>query len=184
VQGRFPLERGSVFGASACAAFYRRAAILRAGGFPEHFKAYFEDVDLSFRLRRLGLEIVHEPDSVVWHRLSASYGRRPSRRILELQSCNEERVFWRNTRGAELARLLPRHTAVLAAKAIKRLSERTLLPWMLGRFRAVLLGTGRLSGLPEKSLSIREDGLERTCPESVCPPRIVASGTARAHEFL
>jgi GT2 family glycosyltransferase len=182
--GRFPLERGSVFGASACAAFYRRAAILEAGGFPGHFKAYFEDVDLSFRLRRLGFEIVHEPDSIVWHRLSASYGRRPSRRVLELQSCNEERVFWRNTRGADLARLLPRHAAVLAAKAVKRLSERTLLPWMLGRFRAVLAGPGRSSGLSVKSPCIHEDGLEKTCPESVCPPRIVASGYAQAHECV
>jgi CDP-4-dehydro-6-deoxyglucose reductase len=51
----------SVFGASACAAFYRREALLAAGGFPEHFGAYFEDVDLSFRLRRLGFEIVYEP---------------------------------------------------------------------------------------------------------------------------
>jgi GT2 family glycosyltransferase len=128
--------RGPVFGASACAAFYRRDAVLRAGGFPEHFGAYFEDVDLSFRLRRLGFEIVHEPGSVVWHRVSASYGTRPPRRVLEQQSCNEERVFWRNTRGPDRLRCLPRHAAVLAAKALKRLQEGTLLPWLLGRVRA------------------------------------------------
>src|SRR5262249_6418698 len=40
-----------VFGASACAAFYRREALLRAGLFPEHFRAYYDDVDLAFRLR-------------------------------------------------------------------------------------------------------------------------------------
>src|SRR5262245_1965832 len=138
VLGLCPFARGSVFGASACAAFYRRAAILRAGGFPEHFKAYFEDVDLSFRLRRLGFDIVHEPDSVVWHRVSSSYGRRPPRRVLELQSCNEERVFWRNLRGGELVRWLPRHTAVLVAKAMRRAQERTLLPWFIGRLRAAV----------------------------------------------
>jgi GT2 family glycosyltransferase len=126
-----------VFGASACAAFYRREAVLRAGGFPEHFRAYFEDVDLSFRLRRLGFEIVHEPTSIVWHRVSSSYGRRPSRRVLEQQSCNEERVFWRNVRGTDRIRYLPRHAAVLAAKAVKRFQEGTLLPWLLGRVRAV-----------------------------------------------
>jgi GT2 family glycosyltransferase len=126
-----------VFGASACAAFYRRTAILRAGGFPEHFRAYFEDVDLSFRLRRLGFEIVHDPASIVWHRVSSSYGQRPSRRVLEQQSCNEERVFWRNVRGLDRLRFLPRHAAVLAAKAVKRFQEGTLLPWMMGRIRAV-----------------------------------------------
>lgn len=181
VLGRFLLERGSVFGASACAAFYRRTAILQAGGFPEHFKAYFEDVDLSFRLRRLGFEIVHEPESVVWHRLSASYGRRPSRRVLELQSCNEERVFWRNVRGADLLRSLPRHVAVLAAKAIRRMREHTLLPWVLGRFRALLVAP---VGSSVKSSCIREDGLERTCRVSVSPPRIVPTRSAQATECV
>ena len=125
-----------MFGASGCAAFYRRDALVRAGGFPEHFRAYFEDIDLSFRLRRLGFEIVYDPASVVWHRVSSSYGKRPSRRVLEQQSCNEERVFWRNIRGRERLRWLPRHAAVLAGKAIRRWQEGTLLPWFLGRVRA------------------------------------------------
>ncbi|MBA4188409.1 MAG: glycosyltransferase [Planctomycetaceae bacterium] len=129
---------GTVWGASAAAAFYRRDAIIEAGGFPEHFKAYFEDVDLSFRLRRLGGEVMYDPASVVWHRVSSSYGKRPSRRTLEQQSCNEERVFWRNVRGLDRARWLPRHTAVLGGKAVKRLQEGTLLPWLLGRVRAAL----------------------------------------------
>ena len=127
---------GLVWGASACAAFYRREALVRVGGFPEHFRAYFEDVDLSFRLRRLGGEVVYDPASVVWHRVSASYGRRPPRRVLEQQSCNEERVFWRNVRGRERLRCLPRHAAVLAGKALRRFQEGTLLPWLLGRVRA------------------------------------------------
>jgi GT2 family glycosyltransferase len=132
---RFP--SGSVFGASACAAFYRREAVIRAGGFPEHFKAYFEDVDLSLRLRRLGHEIVHEPAAVVWHRVSSTYGKKPLRRVLEQQSCNEERVFWRNVGGRDLLRCLPRHAVVLAGKALKRFQEGTLLPWFLGRVRAL-----------------------------------------------
>jgi GT2 family glycosyltransferase len=131
------LTSGFVWGASACAAFYRRDAILRAGGFPEHFRAYFEDVDLSFRLRRLGYQIVYDPEAVVWHRVSGSYGKTPSRRVLEQQSCNEERVFWRNVRGRERLRWLPRHAAVLLAKALRRFQEGTLLPWLMGRVRAL-----------------------------------------------
>jgi GT2 family glycosyltransferase len=135
--GARPLaDAGPVFGASGCAAFYRREALTRAGGFPEHFRAYFEDVDLSFRLRRLGFEVVYDPASVVWHRVSGSYGRRPTRRVLEQQSCNEERVFWRNVRGRDRLRYLPRHAAVLAAKAIRRVGEGTFLPWAAGRLRA------------------------------------------------
>ena len=127
-----------VFGALACAAFYRRDMLLAAGGFPEHFVQYFEDVDLSFRLGRLGCRIVHEPGSIVWHRVSSSYGRRPSRRVLEQQSCNEEtRLLAQCLRGFERLRFLPRHAAILAAKAVRRLGEGTLLPWLMGRIRAM-----------------------------------------------
>jgi GT2 family glycosyltransferase len=129
------LTAGPVWGVSATAGFFRRSALLAAGLFPEHFGAYFEDVDLSHRLRRLG-EVWFEPAAVVWHRVSASYGRVPNRRLLEQQSCNEERVFWRNVRGRELVRHLPRHAAVLAAKAWRRLTEGRLVPWAMGRLRA------------------------------------------------
>lgn len=126
-----------VLTASASAAFYRRQALLQAGGFPVHFRAYFEDVDLSLRLRQAGLDIVHDPASVVWHWVSSSYGQRPRRQLLEQQSCNEERVFWRNVHGRDRLRWLPRHAGVLAAKAIRRFQEGTFLPWFLGRIRAV-----------------------------------------------
>lgn len=126
---------GWVWGVSATAGFYSRSALERTGLFPEHFGAYFEDVDLSHRLRRVG-NIGYEPSSVVWHRVSASYGQQPNRRVLEQQSCNEERVFWRNVRGTELVRNLPRHAAVLIGKSIRRLTERQFTPWALGRLRA------------------------------------------------
>ena len=81
-------------------------------------------------------EVWFEPAAVVWHRVSASYGRRPSDRVLAQQSCNEERVFWRNVRGRALVRNLPRHAAVLAGKAVRRLGEGRFVPWAVGRLRA------------------------------------------------
>jgi GT2 family glycosyltransferase len=125
-----------VFGASASSAFYRRDLLRRVGGFPERFGAYFEDVDLSFRLHRAGGEVVFEPSSRVRHRVSASYGR-PRRRLLEQQSRNEELVFWRNLPGRELARALPLHLAVIAAKAWRRWGEGNLLPFLAGRLGAL-----------------------------------------------
>ena len=52
----------------------RRDAFYRLGGFREDFlPAYYEDVDLCFRLRsELGLETVYEPAAVVHHFVSAS----------------------------------------------------------------------------------------------------------------
>jgi GT2 family glycosyltransferase len=123
-----------VFGASASSAFYRRVALSRVGIFPNSFGAYFEDVDLSFRLRRVGA-IVFEPTSLVLHHAGQSYGN-VSPRLVEQQSCNEERVFWRNLPDNVLRRSLPRHAAVLAAKAVRRWQEGRLLPWVIGRVRA------------------------------------------------
>ncbi len=128
------LRRRSVFGASASSAFYRRDAVRQVGGFPEIFGAYFEDVDLAFRLQRAGYRAVFEPAARVLHRVSASHGR-PRRRLLEQQSANEERVFWRNLPARALARALPYHLAVLAGKAWRRWREGALAPFLCGRLR-------------------------------------------------
>jgi len=129
------LQGGEVFGVSASSAFYRREALLDVGAFPEEFGAYFEDVDVSFRLHWAGHRLVYEPASRVWHRVSASHGR-PARRLLEQQSRNEERVFWRNLPNDDLLRAIPWHAAVLAAKAYRRWQAGELLPFVLGRLRA------------------------------------------------
>jgi GT2 family glycosyltransferase len=118
----------SVFGASASSAFYRRDVVLRTGAFPESFGAYFEDVDLAFRLHRRGYRVIHEPASRVWHCVSASHGR-SNWRLLAQQSRNEERVFWRNLP----LRAVPLHLLVLAAKAWRRFRQGGLLPFLWGR---------------------------------------------------
>lgn len=129
------LQGGEVFGVSASSAFYRRQALLDVGAFPEEFGAYFEDVDVSFRLHWAGHRLVYEPASRVWHRVSASHGKL-ARRLLEQQSRNEERVFWRNLPASALLRAVPWHAAVLAAKACRRWEDGELLPFVFGRLRA------------------------------------------------
>jgi GT2 family glycosyltransferase len=125
-------QRREVFGASASSAFYRADVLRAVGAFPEDFGAYFEDVDLAWRIRRAGYRAMYEPGSVVWHRVGSSYRKR--RTLLERQSQNEERVFWRNVPSIWAA--LPRHAAVLAGKAIRRCREGTLIPFTVGRLRA------------------------------------------------
>lgn len=128
------LQGGEVFGVSASSAFYRRDALLDVAAFPEEFGAYFEDVDVSFRLHWAEYRLVYEPTSRVWHRVSASHGR-PTRRLLEQQSRNEERVFWRNLPNRDMLRAVPWHAAVLTAKAYRRWQAGELLPFVFGRLR-------------------------------------------------
>jgi GT2 family glycosyltransferase len=125
-----------VFGASASSAFYRRDTLLRVGAFPRKFGAYFEDVDLAFRLHRAGYDVIFEPASRVLHHVAASHGP-PDRRLLAQQSRNEERVFWRNLPVRALLRALPAHVAVLAGKAWRRWREGTLWPFIRGRLRVL-----------------------------------------------
>jgi GT2 family glycosyltransferase len=125
-----------VAAASGSSVFLRRAALERVGCFPEQFVAYFEDVDLSLRLTAAGYRVRYEPASVVWHRVGGSYGR-PRRRLAEQQSCNEERLFWRNLDKRRPWPALARHAVVLAGKALRRCHEGRFLPFALGRLRAL-----------------------------------------------
>jgi GT2 family glycosyltransferase len=136
--------RGPVWGVSGVAGFFRRSALDQVGWLPTDFGAYFEDVDLAHRLGAAGYEARFEPESMVTHHLSSSYGRRPSRRTLERQSCNEERVFWRNTPRHAWKHHLPRHVAVLVGKAARRLEEGQFTPWLTGRIRGLLVESGVL----------------------------------------
>ena len=49
-----------------------RAAAVGVGGFPERFFLYYEDTDLSWRLRLAGWSIRYEPGAVVHHRHAAT----------------------------------------------------------------------------------------------------------------
>lgn len=131
----FPLEPREVFGASGSSAFYRRQAILDVGSFPESFGSYFEDVDLSFRLRRAGGRIVFDPRSRVWHHVGASHGCSDPALLVQ-QSRNEELVFWRNIPGRLLPAAFWVHLGVLAAKSWRRWREGRLIPFWRGRVQA------------------------------------------------
>ncbi|MBC7404630.1 MAG: class I SAM-dependent methyltransferase [Cytophaga sp.] len=57
-----------------CSVLIPRNLFLNLGGFDERFFMYYEDVDLSWRMRRKGLLIVFEPRSVVRHIHAGSSG--------------------------------------------------------------------------------------------------------------
>ena len=123
-----------VFSAAGSAAFYRREALHRVGGFPEEFIAYFDDIEVGFKLREAGYTCWYEPASRVLHHGSAS--RRPSRVLTQQLACNEERVFCRHLQPGKRWEQLARHVAVLGGKALRRWADGTLMPFCLGRVQA------------------------------------------------
>ena len=67
--GRFD-ESGPVFGVSGAAPVYRRQALLDVGPevFDESFFAYYEDVDLAWRLHKAGWTALYHADATAEHR--------------------------------------------------------------------------------------------------------------------
>ncbi len=80
-----PLSRLAIgvadpIGPSAAAAAFDRATFLSVGGFDERLFAYWEDVDLVIRLRRLGLRCALAPDALGDHEHSATLGSGSARK--------------------------------------------------------------------------------------------------------
>jgi N-acetylglucosaminyl-diphospho-decaprenol L-rhamnosyltransferase len=65
---------GEVFGFCGTGALLRRAAVDEVGGFDPSLFLYYEDTDLSWRLRAAGWKVWYEPGSVVEHRHAVSSG--------------------------------------------------------------------------------------------------------------
>lgn len=83
--------------ATGCCLAMRCRDFEALGGFDEAFAMYAEDVDLSLRLRSLGMSIEYVPTSKVWHKVSAS---------LQGQTLGK---LWKKTLGA--FRLFRKHKA-------------------------------------------------------------------------
>ncbi len=57
----------SVFWASGACFLIRSALYHESGGLDEHFFAHMEEIDLCWRLKRMGYQIAFHPGSHVWH---------------------------------------------------------------------------------------------------------------------
>ena len=127
---------GPVFGASGSSAFYRASALARVGGYDPTFGSYYEDVDLSFRLRWAGYICMYAPGCVVRHDISATYDHaRPDlqRRI----SRNAEWLFWSNLPAPTLLLALIPHLGFVAAQAAVKLLRGRLGPFAAGKLDAI-----------------------------------------------
>jgi GT2 family glycosyltransferase len=70
--GDAPVGPERVFGACAAAALYRGEALSKTGLLDEDFFVLLEDVDLSFRIRLEGYEVVLDPGARVFHKRGIS----------------------------------------------------------------------------------------------------------------
>jgi GT2 family glycosyltransferase len=122
-----------VFGASACAAIYRRSLLDEVGGFDEDFFLVHEDTDLSFRARLLGYTCRFVPTAVARHRVSATLGYR-SALADYFASRNQEFVFLKNTPGSLLARYIGLHLMANLLQFTAHARRGRARVWMRGKW--------------------------------------------------
>jgi GT2 family glycosyltransferase len=100
-----------VFSACAAAALYKRENFLTVEGFDESYFSYFEDVDLSFRLRLAGGRCLYVPGAVVHHVGSASTGKTSNFAVYHAHR-NLVWTFFKNMPGLLFWLYLPLHILV------------------------------------------------------------------------
>lgn len=96
----------------------RRAVFEEAGGFDDDFVAYFEDVDLGWRLWLLGYRIVLAPQAVAQHRLHATGARLGTHRRFAISELNALRMITKNYAEENLTRVLTAALLLGAQRAV------------------------------------------------------------------
>jgi len=104
--------------------FLRRAALTSVGGWDDRYFMYLEDVDLCWRLRRLGWRVAYEPGGRATHLQGASTARVPYRMIVEHHR-SAYRFAARRWHGVHRLLLLPA-AVVLTVRAAAQLAARAL----------------------------------------------------------
>jgi GT2 family glycosyltransferase len=151
-------EADDVFGFSGGAALLRTEAVRSVGGMPAEYFLYYEDTDLSWRLRLAGWSVRYEPGAVVHHLHAASTDQRSEsfayfnerNRLLTLTRCAPPAMavaavlrFLVTTASLTARRLARRPvpdvaTFRLAVRLRAFSAFLRLLPWALGSRRAIL----------------------------------------------
>jgi GT2 family glycosyltransferase len=115
----------SVFGFSGGAALLRLDAVRAVGGFPTRFFLYYEDTDLSWRLRLAGWDIRYEPAAVVHHTHSATVDQ-TSDRFAFFNERNRLLMLTRCAPAPRVLRALLRFLLTTASLTVKRALRRAV----------------------------------------------------------
>jgi GT2 family glycosyltransferase len=110
-------ERKPFLFACGGAMLVRRDVFLDAGGFDPDYFAYFEDVDLGWRLWLLGHRVVYTPRAVVFHRHHGSWQSVNDAKKWLLAERNTLYTIVKNYEDDHLARILPAALLLMLQRA-------------------------------------------------------------------
>lgn len=98
---------GEIFAASGAASLFRVEALRQVGLFDEAFFAYYEDVDLGYRLQSQGWKVGYEPRALAYHAIGMTSSRMKGFTTYQTLK-NLPLLVWKNTPFLLLFRVLPR----------------------------------------------------------------------------
>ena len=153
------LEEKPMLFACGCAMLIHRAVFVDAGRWDEGTFAYYEDVELGWRLNLLGHTVWFSPRSVVHHKHHGTSGRWPEPPRSRLYERNSLRMIYELLERTSLERAL--------AASLLLAADRALLSTPLSRATEVPAGArrltpGRLKAAAKKALVAR--GITRKTP--------------------
>lgn len=96
-----------IFAASGAASLYRVETLKQVGLLDEDFFAYYEDVDLSFRMQLAGWKVGYTPEARVYHKIGMTSGRMKGFTTLQTLK-NQPLLLWKNLPLRYFRRVMPR----------------------------------------------------------------------------
>ena len=157
-----------IFWATGAAMFIRQKDYREAGGLDGGFFAHMEEIDLCWRLRARGRQIVCVPQSVVYHVGGATLKKENPRKTF-LNFRNNLVMLYKNLPQRELAPVM-RVRAVLDYVAALNFA----LKGQISNALAIIRARRAYHSLRSSFTSARKENLEKTCL-SVIPERIKSS---------
>jgi hypothetical protein len=146
--------RDEFFYATGACVLIRKSVLSAFSGecFDPHLFAYYEDVDLSWMARLLGYKVGYSPDSVCYHKGSATFGRLEPFIIQYLCERNRLRVLIKNYGLIRLFFVLPLTVVLKSVAAPVQCAITLELRYLLSFLKAVAWNTLQL----RNTLSMRE----------------------------
>ncbi len=109
----------------------RRDIFLSSGGFDEDYFAFFEDIDLGWRLWVLGYRVLYAPAAVAYHKGHATGSKLPAHQLRVLYERNALATLIKNYDDANLARVLPAAMLLAGKRALVygHVQDGAFRPW-------------------------------------------------------
>lgn len=116
-------ERESEVDCATAACFLVSRKVLEDLGevFPEFYSVFFEDIDLSWRVRSAGYKIIYAPKSVVYHKGSMSITGKASEGKQKFIVRNKYLTFWRNLSVHKFVAVFPFLLAFDVLRSLKQI---------------------------------------------------------------